>query len=144
MPVALSTTQPSLKANLRDLLKLRSGLEGVQISWGFPKSPANEFILMGDIHDDGEATGALGNQRREETYTLEVLVKVEKNGADQEATTKRAYVLRDEIAQQLRADASVGGAVRQALVVGTGLMEFHSDTVRIAVLTIRIQCKQRT
>jgi limonene-1,2-epoxide hydrolase len=138
------STQPKLKGNLRDALALRPAIKGeVQVSWGFPKSPEKEFILLGDIRDDGQESAAMGMQRRDERYTLEVIVKVEKNGTDQEATTLRAYALAGEVENTLRADATVGNAVLMARVTGVGLVEFDGDQVRIAVLTVLVGCKAR-
>lgn len=138
-----TSTQNTLKTNLKTQLDDRAGLADVQVTIGWPKSPAKEFMLLGDIRDDGEDTAALGNRRRDERYSLFVIVKVEKETTDQTLVNARAYALAAELEQQLRTDMSVNGAVISALVAGIGLDEFANDRTRMAILTVRVACHAR-
>lgn len=140
------STQDTLKANLLAQLQARAGLAGVQVAYGFPKTPATEFLMLGDIAKGDEQTAALGNRSRDEKYTLFVTVKVEKQGTNQQAATERAYTLAGELAGQLRTDPSVNGAVITALVQGTELQEFASNqgqAARMAVVTVHVGCHAR-
>lgn len=147
------STQPTLKRNLKATLAKRSdaaaagnNMAGVQVSYGFPKSPAKEFVILTDIRDDGEHTATYGatTRSREENYSLFVIVKVEKQTTDQEATTDRAYAIAGEIETALRTDPTQSVPnLLWALIAGVGLQEFGNDQTRMAVLTIRVQCKAR-
>jgi hypothetical protein len=148
------TSQADLKANLLEALKLRAGLDGVQVTWGWPKTPAKEMIALTDIRGRQEKA-ELGPRRRanrEESYKLEVIVKVEKQGVDQSIATLRAYALAAELEDQLLTDSTVGGVVREAQVGGRvgdpgrfDLEEFvTSDGAgRMAVLVIDVACQAR-
>ncbi len=146
-----TTTQGALKDALLEKLQAREGLAGVQVSYGFPKTPQKEIVMLGDIHGR-QTPGALGRLSREERYRLEVTVKVEKQGTSQQPVTQRAYALADELEAQLRSDPTVGGVVRVAQIGGEQddpgrfqLEEFATadGQGRMAVLTIDVACQAR-
>jgi hypothetical protein len=146
-----STTQLTFKTNLEAALDARPGLNGVQVTIGFPKVPAKELVMLGDIKGTQEPA-SIGRLSREERYKLEVTIKVERQGTDQSVPTTRAYAIAAELEQQLRDDPTVAGAVRIAQVGGRqhdpgryDLEEFvTSDGAgRMAVLTIDVACEAR-
>lgn len=148
------SSQPDLKANLLAALDERPGLAGVQVTWGWPKTPAKEFIALTDIRGV-QAKAELGPRRRanrEESYKLEVIVKVEKQGTDQSIATLRAYAIAEELADQLLLDSTVGGSVREAQVGGRdgdpGRFDLEElitgeGAGRMAVLVIDVACQAR-
>jgi hypothetical protein len=139
-----SSSVPALKRNLQTQLQARPGLSGVQISYGAPlPDPQREFIALLDVEGDQRAA-ALGAQRRVETYVLTVVVNVIQETTDQRACTERCYTLAAELENQLRADATVNGAVRIAQIWGPfKLEEFAGENTRAAQLRIGVHCDQR-
>lgn len=138
------SAQPTLKANLLAALQTWPGLDGVQISYGWMKSPRKEFLMLGNIRNDGETTATLGTNRpREEHFTLFCLVKTEMNTVDQQLATERGYAIAAELETYLRQNPTVDGAVRLAAVAGIALDELANDTARAAVLEIAVSCQAR-
>jgi len=140
-----TSTQPALKANLFAALQAWAGLKGVQIAYGWPtKKPAKEFLILGDILDDGETTAQLGTRHpREEHYTLLVTIKTEKQTVVQQIATERGYAIAAELETLLRGNPTVGGAVRLAAVTGIGMTELGNDATRAAFLEIKVGCQAR-
>jgi hypothetical protein len=65
-----TSTIPALKRQLRAALAARAGLAGVQVSYGAPfPLPEPEWLWVADVSGQ-QVAAALGQQRREETYTL--------------------------------------------------------------------------
>lgn len=147
MPITITTSSiPTLKANLKAALQARAGLSGVQVSWGWPSAPAKEMILLGDVRDGTQDPAGMRStpHHRDETYSVEVTIWVERIGADQQSATERAFELAAEIEDELRNDLTVGGAVRTAQVQGrVEIEERASDRARLALLTINVHCKAR-
>lgn len=151
-----TSTVPALKAALLARLQARTGLTGVQITWGRPHgSLEREWIMLGDTRSvdptgqekGGQSTAALGRQRREERYVLDVWVSVLKPALEEQSTvTARAYALVAEIENELRADGSVGGAVRWALITdASDLSEALAKNAqeRESQVRVEIACAQR-
>jgi hypothetical protein len=138
-----TSTQPKLKANLLAALTKWDGLTDVQRTYGWPKSPAKEFLMLGDILDDGEQTAQMGLRSREERYTLLAMIKTEKETVVQQIATERGYAIAAELEALLRADPTVGGAVRLAAITGIGLNELGNDSTRAAFLEVKIGCQAR-
>lgn len=139
-----TSTVPTLKANLMTRLLARTGLTGVQVSYGIPlPDPQPEFIWLGDVDGD-QYFAALGHRAREEDYTLTVTVDVLRRDSDQQSATERAYAIAAEIENELRDDPTVNGAVRTAEIKGRmRLSERHDDQAREAMLELSIYCQHR-
>ena len=139
-----TSTVPAFKAALLAALQARPTLSTVQVTYGAPlPSPADEYVWLADA-DGEQETAALGAQRREEYYDLTVYVAVYRAGEDQQATTERAFELVAELEEVLRADATVGGVVRVAVVAGPfRLEEMASDTHRGAQVTVTVAVRAR-
>jgi hypothetical protein len=139
------TTAPALKAKLRDVLAARVGLRDVKVSWGWPKAVRREMIVLGNVNESEQeyVVFRAGRKPREESYTLEVLVRVEQGTNDQEPVTLRAYAIAAELEDALRADFTVGGVVRTAEFESGDLEELGDDGVRLALLNVRVHCKAR-
>lgn len=139
-----TSTIPALKAALLSLLAARAGLAGVQVVYGAPlPNPGREFISLGGT-DGSQETAALGRLRREEEYRLTIYVSVLREGQDQQAATERVFALVAEVEDAVRADPSVGGVVRTALLDGPfTLEEGATDTHRTALVTVSLLCNAR-
>jgi hypothetical protein len=135
---ALSSTLPATKTALITLLEARPNLAGVLVSWSSPTGSApDEFIVVGDAQGSVDSA-AIGSQRREERFTLDVVISVLNSTGDQSLPTERCFFLRDEVAAQIRSDATLGGVVRWALDQGWALAERSNGTRSETQITMTI------
>lgn len=138
-----TSTVPTLKQNLVTQLQARGGLAGVQVSYGPPlPAPQREYIWVGDV--DGTQTMATLAQGRHDEYVVKVVFGVLKEGTDSKAADDRCFVLLAELEQQLRTDATVGGAVSLAQLGNFKLSEFVAPDGmnRTAELITDVNCQQ--
>lgn len=153
-----SSTIPALKAALVARLAADASIvaAGVQVTYGdpYPAPIADEWIWVGSTNSTpGESAAALGMQRREERYTLDVTIgKRDDSRALQKAVTERAFLLASYIENSMR---SWGGAgvidpfnysttgVRIVQVINAEHTESVTDAKRFAVvhLTLSIQAR---
>lgn len=130
-----TSTIPALKAALLTRLINRAGLAGVSVTWGRPPGQLEkEWIMLGNCRNadptgeerGGQSTAVLGRRSREERYVLEVDINVIKSIKETaQSVTERAFVLLDEIEDELRADPTVNATVRTAQVTGVELLETY-------------------
>lgn len=109
------STVPQAKAKILDLLDARPGLAGVTRAYTYPADEASigrEHIHLGDVSQT-EVWGAIGGQRRDEDFTIEIVILVRKFGDDPQATETRLWVLREEVATALRSDLTLSGILNQ-------------------------------
>lgn len=140
---------PALLDTLRTRLAARAGLAGVTVSTASlgDDIPPEAIELYGVDADQDWA--ALGRLARDENYDVACGLSVERPaGADDvEATIKqcrdRAFVLLKEVADELRADPSVGGVVRVAQLGKVSLAQGYNDEGRWAVVLFRIEVRNR-
>lgn len=85
-----ATTVPKVKAALLALMD--TALPDIPHGWGPPPPDQlrHEHIWFGDITGDGDI-GALGNRSREESYSLEVFIVVQRGGYDEQTVETRAW-----------------------------------------------------
>lgn len=99
---------------------------------GFPRFAITnvDLIAVGGktapVADGRQETAALGNRRREETYDLRVTCSSSRGGTDQKAVRDRAFALMAVVEGAVRADVTLGGAVRVAQVAGSVTL-FETD-----------------
>lgn len=138
---------PAFKAALLAALQARSNLKGVQVTYGGPwPFPEPEWIWLAGVTGN-QAAAAVGNQRREERYQLSILIRVTQTGNESaQPTTERCFALFNEIEQTLRADATVGGAVRESYP--TGPIELGEDVTEdgsqwVSELLVTVEARKR-
>lgn len=141
-----TSTVPAAKAALLALLQARAGLSGVQITWEDPAELIQrEAIYFGDTDVD-ERTAALGYQRRDESYDLELIVRVLQEGDDAQTTETRWWTIVAEIEQTLRATAtspSLSGTVLAAKVTRVQQRGFADAANRTCVGVVTVNCMAR-
>jgi hypothetical protein len=142
-----TSTIPAFKAALQAQLQKRQGLNGVMVSYGYPGPvPEVEYIWLADVRGS-QALATMGNRKREEDYSLTVLIKTEISGVqptDQQTATERAFTLMGELEAQLRTDPTVNAAVRVAQVEGpVDLVELAGNNARGALLTVTVHAEAR-
>lgn len=93
-----------------------------------------QVVSVLGIDDPGEESAALGNQRRDENYVLDVRIKVH----DPSATTARevflrGLALREVVRATVAANSTLKGTVMSAQVVGGGLTDGVGGTGTTAI-----------
>lgn len=116
-----SSGVPTVKTALVAQLQLRSGLSGVQVSYGWlGLAQLGESITLDPPDDQAQPAGAriptlkAGRKGREETFTVVASIQVARGGqnaAAAEATELRGFELLAEVDGLLADDPSLGGAV---------------------------------
>lgn len=113
----MASAVPTAKAALKAAIESRDNVvsQGVVVRWGAPTDESqwlgkHEMIYFGRV-DQAEEWGSLGGGRRDEDFTIDVVIQVHQLGDDEQETETRAWELRDEIEAALKADKTLGGAV---------------------------------
>lgn len=148
MAIATSTI-PAVKAAL--LARFRAALTDVpdeQITWGVPRGQLErEWVMIGDGADVAQTDAAVGQQRRDEVYTIDVIVSVVLGGLDTaRAATERAFQIVAAMEGALRPLAAPPLGVTNliaAVVSGTPFRERWDGENREAEVTVRIRCHAR-
>ncbi len=142
-----ASTIPAAKAALLALIAARADLvtDAVHVAWGIPGEvpAAAERIYVGDVIDVGRVWAALGLQRMDETYTLQVHVETWRGGDEQTATEERLWVLVNEVEQAVRADLKLSNTVRVAQPGRIDASTFPTDGGWVANATVRFVCQAR-
>jgi hypothetical protein len=118
----------------------------VRVNYG-PALPDPGRESMNILGLSGEQSWAsLGRLAKDETYTVEVLILVIREGQQTQPAVERVYELLEELEDELRESANsptVDGTVRVASVSSVQLEVGASDTTRSALLTIGVRVEAR-
>lgn len=106
------STIPDAKDGYITALQARSGLAGVLVEWGVPMEvPANrERVYVDDATNVDRQWVALGQNRLDEQYDLQVIVEVFQEGDDRRATELRMWAIVAEVEQCAVVDLRVAVA----------------------------------
>jgi len=122
-PSSVPAFQDALKAQL----EARPNLVGLSICIGPPPPGiSQELKWLAFLEVDGtEVWSAMGRRQKEEQYTQKIYVSVITRDGERDSTYGRdiAYLIRQEVADQLLADPTVNSTVWQAQV--TKKQEFY-------------------
>lgn len=131
-------TVPDAKSALLAALRARPGLQGVQVEWSHPgKGIRAETIYFGETVY-GQRAARLGNRTRQEDYTLELVVTVEKAGDQAEACERRCWELLAEIEDELRSNADLDGLVDVAQYQASPVRNFVGASKRVSESVVSI------
>lgn len=98
-----SSTIPAVKQALFDLLAARPGLAGVQVAWAQPSPDATQQdAIWFEGTTSNQKAEALGNLRRDETYVMELVVSVLRDGDTARAAELRMWEICGEIEDTVR------------------------------------------
>ena len=141
-----TSTAPAFMNALVTALSARSGLSGVRVFYGpaFP-DPGRESVSVLGLSGDQE-WASLGRLAKEETYTVEVMIFVIREGQQTQPAVERVYALLAELEDQLRetvTSPTMSTTVRVASVNNVQLEVGVSDTTRSALLTIGVRVQAR-
>jgi hypothetical protein len=150
--MAVVSTVPTLFPNLRDQLRDRldaaDGFEDVAVYTApMGESSALEAITLVSMDPADETWAAIApTLPKEERYTVRGDVVVVMPGADEEVATAardRVYAIFEHLRAELRADPSVGGAVRICTVLRSNLRQGASPAGRGAVIDFSLAVQAR-
>lgn len=143
-------TLPSYLDALVTNLKARPGLTGVQV-WSAPIATDEfelEAIAFIDVLTD-EESAALGDRRREEIYTIEGVIEVNKPGMGDDVAKEardRAAALLSEIETEIRDDTTQGlspTVVRRSEIVTINLRQRIREKYRRCIIEFDIAVYHR-
>lgn len=138
-----TSTIPAFKNALVTRLAARTGLDGVQVTYGWPVGAVKrEHIMVGGA-DGTQEYRTIGAQHRFEEYVVQVYVNVIREGVQQQTCDERCLALLAEIENELRSDPTVGNTVMTAEVGSFNLESLANDQTREARLRVGIQVKAR-
>jgi hypothetical protein len=147
-----ASSAPAAKASLITILTAASGMAGVQIEYSHPgASIQQESVFFGRTFLD-EVAGALGQQRRNESYALELVVSVAQDGDNAQVCEERCWALVAVVENALRPPTGATGAVSANLAGAVNLWAVlesveMTPTIeggqRIAEAVCMIRCQHR-
>jgi hypothetical protein len=115
------------------LALIRTGADqNIRVVDGFPRFAISktDLIAVGGkpepTADGRQDAAALGNRRREESYTIRVTCSSSRGGEDQKAVRDRAFDLMAIVENAVRNDVTLGGVVRVAQIAGS-ISLFQTD-----------------
>lgn len=123
--------------------------EHVQVTYGLPGDDERwEIVAMLGVQGVSEDDAVVGNQRRNETYEIPLVVKVydpAASDADRPTVDARGFEIADEIRDVVSKDPTLGGAVRFARVSsqtsdGVGLAQGGGLVI---YLQVNVRCEAR-
>lgn len=138
-----SSTIPTAKAGILTLLAARPALASVQRVWAHPgQLIEKESIFFLEALEE-ESPAAIGQLKREENYTIDLLVSVLQDGDDAKACEERAWALVAEVETALRAEPKPAAGVLWATVSAKRLNNFPGPESRTSEITVVISVKAR-
>lgn len=139
-----TSTIPTFKDALLTRLKARTGLSGVQITYGWPNGAVSrESIMLGGASGSQEFR-TIGATQKMETYTLDVYITVIREGhGRQQNADERALELMGEIEDELRDDPTVNNTVLTAELARFDLQPMAGSETREARLTVGVNVMAR-
>lgn len=131
-----SSTIPAAIDGLLALCRARPELAApVEVFDGFPRRPIDnlDFVAVGGkaepVADGTQDAAALGNRRRNETYTIRVYCSSSRGTADQKVTRDRVFALMAAVEKAVRDNVNLGITGVEAQVGGrVALAETDADT----------------
>lgn len=147
LPAFSSSTCFSVKKSLLTNLAARSDMAAVQVEWARPSTDAiqQESLWCEDTENIEDAL-QLGQLRREEDYTLNLIVSVERDGDDAEGCEARMWDIVAAIEEELRQNNTPAGSdqgVRWALLSGWRHIPGVSEGKRVSEIVLRIRVRAR-
>ncbi len=134
-----TSTVPAFKAALLTRLQARTGLSGVQITYGWPSGAVKrESIMLGGVNGT-QVFRTIGATQKLEEYSMTVYITVIREGAGrQQNCDERALALMAEIETELRNGITVNNTVLTAELGEFDLQPMANAETREARLTVTI------
>jgi hypothetical protein len=105
-----TSTVPATIAALYELLRDADyEMRQPSVTFGLPKQPEREMVIIGNVAGEQE-WAAIGTQRRDETYTIDLYCVVLWPGYTAIEAMERAWELFATVEQTIRDNVAAGGA----------------------------------
>ncbi|MDP2712307.1 MAG: hypothetical protein Q8O56_13905 [Solirubrobacteraceae bacterium] len=145
MATTATTTVPAVKAALYDLLKARPGLAGVQVEWA---RPSHDAMQPEAVWFEGTKTKqraqAMGHQRRDETYILELTVSIVLDGDEARACEYRMWQVVADIEACVRENPRpIPAPLFDVQFDGADQQPAQAPGQRLSEATVRIAARSR-
>jgi hypothetical protein len=120
----MGSTIGAARARIFELIDSHPGLTDVQRTFGLPTDNEDrQVVALAGVADSDESHAQLGGNRREETYTVTVAIKVHDPAAagseGRGAVDARGFALADTVRDAIASDRTLSGTVRLAVPVAT-------------------------
>ena len=120
---------------------LDAEIDGIDVTFGYPREPKREGIHVGNIEGEQEPYALGRTMPREEEFTIE-LAAAAAGRSNQREITRRAYEIAALVEAVLVADETLGGVVRYAAISSSKLREgVTGDKGRYAYIDYRIDVR---
>lgn len=148
----MASTAPIAKANILGLLQADSNLAGVEIKYAWPDDPSQECLAFGKTTQT-ESFPTMGNGRKREDYTLEMIVEVAQDGGEStdaaQAAEERCWVIVGRIEALFSPVGSKGrltfnsvdGVNLWANFAGAEMIPYPLGSQRVAQALVQIECR---
>lgn len=134
------------RAALFELLAAESELDGVQRTFGPPAAYEEQQVvsLLG-LRDSDEDDAALGAQRHEETYELEIALKAHDPAGTAESVDARGFAIADIVRRVVHSNRTLNATVRDARVISqtTVGVQAAEGGGWVIFLSLFVRCRQR-
>lgn len=138
-----ASSAPAAKAALLTLLQADLG-SGVQVEYAHPGPAIQQESIFFNRTTENDTSVALGQRKRDEDYTLEVVVSVARDGNDAQGCEERCWALVGHIETVVRANPSLSGTVAKfALYDGADMTPYAEGGQRIAEAVCRVAVSHR-
>jgi len=143
-----TTTIPATKVALLELLQNTVSLDGLQIEWARPSEDAlAQEALWFEGTKSTQQPQAIGNQRRDETYVLELVVSVLRDGDDPQACELRMWEIVADVETIVRANTRLGGGTIPGLFdiqyAGADQTPTQAPGQRVSEALVRVAARGR-
>jgi hypothetical protein len=143
------TSAPEAKRRLLALLQGYAGLTGTTVRYGRPTREGQigdrrQMVWLGPIAEGDIEWGALGRNRQDETYTIEVGAWVSKPGDDEEGTEQACAVLLSAITAAVRSDPRLGAFLKEGMTLTGGSIDTQpvgESPGWVSLATLRVACE---
>ena len=140
-----TTTIPAVKTAILALLQAASGLEGIQVEWGRPSKDAmRQESVWFDGTTSTQRAEAIGNQRRDETYIIELVVSVALDGDEAQACELRMWAIVAAIETVIRQHPKpIPAPLFDVQFAGADHRPMQAEGQRISEALVRLAARSR-
>lgn len=139
-----ASSAPAAKAALLALLQADAGLSGVQVEYAHPGAAIQQESIFFNRTTENDSSVALGQRKRDEDYTLEVVVSVARDGNDPQGCEERCWALVAAIEDVVRANPDLSRTVSKfALYDGADVTPYVEGGQRITEAVCRVAVSHR-
>jgi hypothetical protein len=133
------------KAALLTLLRADSGLRVCKSSTRTPAPAIQQESIFFNRTTENDTSVALGQRKRDEDYTLEVVVSVARDGDDAQGCEERCWAIVGHVENVVRANPTLSahGRTKFALYDGADMTPYAEGGQRIAEAVCRVAVSHR-